>query len=95
MGAYGNAGRGGCAAGHVGDLRRSAAANRHAGGTHCSARERHAGACAERQLRVHATKPWRLESGACRGARGRAEGFPKAKVPSSRDGDGDGVVCEK
>ena len=30
-----------------------------------------------------------------RGSKGPGRGFPKAKVPSSRDGDGDGVVCEK
>ena len=28
------------------------------------------------------------------GNQGRGEGFPKAMVPSARDGDGDGVVCE-
>ena len=30
-----------------------------------------------------------------RGSKGPGRGFPKAKVPSARDGDGDGVVCEK
>ena len=29
------------------------------------------------------------------GSRGRGRGFPKAMVPSARDGDGDGVVCER
>ena len=29
------------------------------------------------------------------GSRGGGEGFPKAMVPSARDGDGDGVVCER
>ena len=29
------------------------------------------------------------------GSSGDGEGFPKDKVPSARDGDGDGVVCEK
>ena len=29
------------------------------------------------------------------GSQGGGEGFPKAVVPSARDGDGDGVVCEK
>ena len=28
------------------------------------------------------------------GSQGRGEGFPKPMVPSARDGDGDGVVCE-
>ncbi len=28
------------------------------------------------------------------GSRGGGQGFPKAMVPSARDGDGDGVVCE-
>ena len=28
------------------------------------------------------------------GSRGEGQGFPKAIVPSARDGDGDGVVCE-
>ena len=28
------------------------------------------------------------------GSQGRGEGFPKTMVPSARDGDGDGVVCE-
>ena len=28
------------------------------------------------------------------GSRGGGRGFPKAMVPSARDGDGDGVVCE-
>ena len=30
-----------------------------------------------------------------RGSRGNAEGFPAELVPSARDGDGDGVVCER
>ncbi len=29
------------------------------------------------------------------GSRGGGQGFPKALVPSARDGDGDGVVCEQ
>ena len=29
------------------------------------------------------------------GSQGGGQGFPKAMVPSARDGDGDGVVCEK
>ena len=29
-----------------------------------------------------------------RGSQGSGRGFPKAMVPSARDGDGDGVVCE-
>ena len=29
------------------------------------------------------------------GAKGSGRGFPEAMVPSARDGDGDGVVCEK
>ena len=30
-----------------------------------------------------------------RGSKGNGRGFPAAKVPSARDGDGDGVVCER
>ena len=30
-----------------------------------------------------------------RGSQGSGRGFPKAMVPSARDGDGDGVVCER
>ena len=30
-----------------------------------------------------------------RGSRGGGRGFPEAMVPSARDGDGDGVVCEQ
>ena len=30
-----------------------------------------------------------------RGSKGAGRGFPKSKVPSARDGDGDGVVCER
>ena len=29
------------------------------------------------------------------GSRGGGRGYPKAMVPSARDGDGDGVVCER
>ena len=29
------------------------------------------------------------------GTNGSGRGFPKDKVPSARDGDGDGVVCER
>ena len=29
------------------------------------------------------------------GNQGGGQGFPKAMVPSARDGDGDGVVCER
>ena len=29
------------------------------------------------------------------GSKGSGRGFPKATVPSARDGDGDGVVCER
>ena len=29
------------------------------------------------------------------GSNGPGRGFPKSKVPSARDGDGDGVVCEE
>ena len=29
------------------------------------------------------------------GSEGGGHGFPKAKIPSARDGDGDGIVCEK
>ena len=29
------------------------------------------------------------------GSRGGGRGFPKALVPSARDGDGDGIVCEQ
>ena len=29
------------------------------------------------------------------GSQGGGQGFPKAMVPSARDGDGDGIVCEK
>ena len=29
------------------------------------------------------------------GSQGGGQGFPKAMVPSARDGDGDGVVCEQ
>ena len=28
------------------------------------------------------------------GAKGNGRGFPKSMVPSARDGDGDGIVCE-
>ena len=28
------------------------------------------------------------------GSRGGGRGFPQAMVPSARDGDGDGIVCE-
>ena len=28
------------------------------------------------------------------GSQGSGRGFPKAMVPSARDGDGDGIVCE-
>ena len=28
------------------------------------------------------------------GTRGGGRGFPQAMVPSARDGDGDGIVCE-
>ena len=30
-----------------------------------------------------------------RGSQGTGRGFPAAMVPSARDGDGDGVVCER
>ena len=30
-----------------------------------------------------------------RGSKGNGRGFPAAMVPSARDGDGDGVVCER
>ena len=29
------------------------------------------------------------------GSRGGGRGFPDAMVPSARDGDGDGIVCER
>ena len=29
------------------------------------------------------------------GSKGGGRGFPKSMVPSARDGDGDGVVCER
>ena len=29
------------------------------------------------------------------GSQGNGRGFPKSMVPSARDGDGDGVVCER
>ena len=29
------------------------------------------------------------------GSRSGGRGFPKALVPSARDGDGDGIVCER
>ncbi len=29
------------------------------------------------------------------GSQGNGRGFPKSLVPSARDGDGDGVVCER
>ena len=29
------------------------------------------------------------------GSKGNGRGFPAAMVPSARDGDGDGVVCER
>ena len=29
------------------------------------------------------------------GSRGGGRGFPKATVPAARDGDGDGIVCER
>ena len=29
------------------------------------------------------------------GSQGGGRGFPKAMVPSARDGDGDGIVCER
>ena len=29
------------------------------------------------------------------GSEGGGHGFPKTKIPSARDGDGDGIVCEK
>ena len=29
------------------------------------------------------------------GSRGGGRGFPKAMVPSARDGDGDSIVCER
>ena len=29
------------------------------------------------------------------GRQGGGQGYPKAMVPSARDGDGDGVVCER
>ena len=29
------------------------------------------------------------------GSQGNGRGFPKAMVPSARDGDGDGIVCER
>ena len=28
------------------------------------------------------------------GSRGGGRGFPKAMIPSARDGDGDGIVCQ-
>ena len=28
------------------------------------------------------------------GSQGSGRGFPKAMVPSARDGDGDGIICE-
>ena len=28
-------------------------------------------------------------------SQGNGRGFPKAMVPSARDGDGDGIVCER
>ena len=31
----------------------------------------------------------------CQGSQGGGLGFPKAMVPDARDGDGDGVVCER
>ena len=30
-----------------------------------------------------------------RGTKGSGRGFPQSKVPSARDGDSDGIVCEK
>ena len=30
-----------------------------------------------------------------RGSQGGGRGFPKGMVPGARDGDGDGVVCER
>ena len=30
-----------------------------------------------------------------RGSKGNGRGFPAERVPSARDGDGDGVVCER
>ena len=30
-----------------------------------------------------------------RGSKGTGQGFPKETVPSARDGDNDGVVCEQ
>lgn len=30
-----------------------------------------------------------------RGSAGEGRGFPKEMVPSARDGDGDGIVCER
>ena len=29
------------------------------------------------------------------GSQGGGQGFPKEMVPSARDGDGDGIVCER
>ena len=29
------------------------------------------------------------------GSKGGGRGFPKAMVPTARDGDGDGIVCER
>ena len=29
------------------------------------------------------------------GSKGGGRGYPKATVPSARDGDGDGIVCER
>ena len=38
-----------------------------------------------------------MEAGESRvqGSAGEGRGFPKAMVPSARDGDGDGIVCER
>ena len=40
-------------------------------------------------------KPEPAEEQRFQGSQGGGLGYPKAMVPSARDGDGDGVVCER
>ncbi len=36
-----------------------------------------------------------VEAARVQGSQGGGWGYPKALVPSARDGDGDGIVCER
>ena len=54
-------------------------------------------ATGELQNSVYGSCEEAAESGEQRvqGSQGSGRGFPKTMVPSARDGDGDGVVCER